>query len=164
MLTQVKYLSSKNLIVTQWDESLDDAYCKMRKHNIRHLPVVSDTGHVLGIISDRDFQRAMQHEGGERFFFKDEETVRDFMTWPAKFIDERTQLSQVCEVMIADKLSSLLITKGDEVIGIVTTEDLLKILQKYFKEQEGSKIESIKSYLYSSPVGEIAHLLGASGI
>ncbi|MBK9293267.1 MAG: CBS domain-containing protein [Oligoflexia bacterium] len=164
MLTQVKYLSSKNLIVAKWDESLDEAYCKMRKHNIRHLPVVSDTGHVLGVISDRDFQRAMQNDGHERFYFKDDDTVREFMTWPAKFIDERVGLSQVCEIMINDKLSSLLITKADEVTGIVTSEDLLKVLQKYFKEQEGSKLEGVKSYLYSSPVGEIAHLLSASGI
>ena len=44
------------------EDSAHDALQRMSKHRYRHLPVVDDSGRVIGMVSIRDIYGAMLHE------------------------------------------------------------------------------------------------------
>lgn len=114
-------------------DSLQSAYRKMRTLNVRHLPVVNGAGKLVGIVSDRDFQRVMNRErvseAEETYTFDGRETVEDIMSWPVKAISVETTIRAAARQMLQDKLSALVIASTDQhPVGIVTTDDFLRYL------------------------------------
>jgi acetoin utilization protein AcuB len=125
-----------DLVKATLNENLESAYLKMKNNKIRHLPVVDDTNKIVGIISDRDVYRGMQIENGD---FDPADKVKDFMSWPIKAVTHDTDLRVVIRRMVKEKISAFLVTYEGRVTGIVTSEDLLKLLfelleDKFFKE------------------------------
>lgn len=158
----LKNVTTRNLIVTGWKEPLELAYRDMKESRLRHLPVVDDAGFIIGIISDRDFQRAMQTDS---MSFDADDEVRDYMSWPVRAIDESATVADAARVIIDEKISALLVIRPNgDVVGIVTTEDLLRA----FIAPHESTIESLKNEaqvaVYKSRVGEFAHALANVGI
>ncbi|MBS1962299.1 MAG: CBS domain-containing protein [Bdellovibrionales bacterium] len=139
---------SPDLITIGWNEPVERAFHRMRAKRIRHLPVLDEAGAIVGILSDRDVQRAMissierpssQPLGDETIEFDPESRVRDYMTWPAKSVDRNCDLKEVTERMIAEKVSSFLITRGEATLGILTAEDLLKLLARLLADPKTPK-------------------------
>lgn len=135
MRNSLQTFTSRDVIVTNWMDSLEDAYALMRSKGVRHLPVVDEHGLIVGIISDRDMQRAMQVEQSDftsgypaRVSFDPQVVVRDFMSWPVETIDEKSSLADAAKLLLHKKISALLVTRGLEVAGIVTSDDLLRAL------------------------------------
>ncbi|MEB3780609.1 MAG: CBS domain-containing protein [Desulfurococcales archaeon] len=50
---------TRNLVTVKPDDPVVKALCRMIEHNIRHIPVVDDTGAPLGMVSARDILRNM---------------------------------------------------------------------------------------------------------
>lgn len=128
---------SKHLITIAWDESIERAYRLLKANEVRHLPVHSNSGEIIGILSDRDVQRAMisriepvagRVTGDETIDFDPNSRVSDYMSWPPKSVDQNADLKLVAEKMIIGKISALLVVNGEKIVGIVTTEDMLKVL------------------------------------
>lgn len=146
MTMKLKDHITQKVVTTSPDQSLKDAYKTMRNHWIRHLPVINEDGYVVGILSDRDIQRSLisniQKEGeviNEVLRFPQDAIVSDYMTSPVRFFDVDTPLIDVVDSMITEKCSSYLISHKDEVIGIITTDDMLKLLAALLSEGEDSK-------------------------
>ncbi|MCM2283043.1 MAG: CBS domain-containing protein [Bdellovibrionaceae bacterium] len=164
--------TSRNLAVVNWLEGLDQAYSLMNKKGIRHLPVADDEGAIVGLISDRDFQRAMWIEQPDfasgrvaQPSFDPNRTVRDFMSWPVTSIDEKRSLEDAALFMLDKKISALLVTKnGDEVVGIITTEDMLRALLAAHESPASRAVAKIEGAIAQSPIGAIAQALGNAGI
>ena len=55
---QVSEIMSRNLIVARRDEPLSSIVNRMLEANIRHLPVVSDDGSIVGVLNIKDVLRA----------------------------------------------------------------------------------------------------------
>lgn len=138
-----------DLVKATLDESLESAYLKMKNNRIRHLPVVDGTNLIVGIISDRDLYRGMKPELREwqtvqienEFTgdFDPQDKVRDYMSWPVKTVSFDSDLRLVIHRMIKEKVSCFLVTHEQRIVGIVTSEDLLRFLyelleDKFFKE------------------------------
>lgn len=133
-------LMTRRLITVGAEDSLRKAYQIMQDRRIRHLPVVDRTSEVIGLISDRDLQRAMRPASTEELFagkeieFNDRYRVIDFMSWPLVAVPEDTEVDQITTEMIEKKISAILVLDHHEQIkGIVTTEDLLKFLLRTLK-------------------------------
>lgn len=133
----VRESMSDHLVTVGWKEPIEDAHRKMQKRHLRHLPVLNDQGEVVGMLSDRDVQRSMisqvRHEkpdyiSSESIEFDPEALVRDYMGWPVLTVDFETDLRLVAERMLKEKVSSFLVQKGNRTVGIVTSDDLLKVL------------------------------------
>lgn len=166
----VKDNMSKNVISVCWSEDLLSAYEKMKRFKVRHLVVVDEFGFLRGVISDRDFQRAMYVESGYSFNkkaitgFNEDHIVRDFMSWPAETMSSKSNLREVAQQMIEKKISAFVITEDDEeAIGIITHEDLLRVLDHIFDKKSSFK-EKVEEVVYSSPLGNIINLLKEIGI
>ena len=127
---------SRKLITIGINETVLEAYKVMQKNRIRHLPVQDETGHLVGILSDRDVQRCVRYDRHNRTSHLDVELsldpkikIGEAMSWPIHKVDGEVLVRDVALRMLNEKMSSLLVEcprTGRR--GIVTTDDLLRLL------------------------------------
>ena len=120
MNTWKDIMTSRVFTITA-DRPVVEASRIMKEKNIRHLPVTNFMGKVIGILSDRDLQRAVN--------VLDSGKVEDFMSWPVYVVSETTSVKRIAEEMIAQKVSAFLVEDlNGHLKGIITTDDLLRLL------------------------------------
>jgi CBS domain-containing protein len=112
---------------------------QMRIHGIRHLPVVDDGGHVLGMLTDRDLRHAAfipalaDHFAWETRRLKSLR-VRDVMTWAAVTTTSEAPLANAGFIMFQRRIGSLPVVDDGKLVGILTETDVLKALCKTHPE------------------------------
>jgi CBS domain-containing protein len=57
---KVREIMTSPLITIPWDWSLKDCAIKMKENKIHHLPVINESGELVGMISDTDFLAAAE--------------------------------------------------------------------------------------------------------
>lgn len=133
----VKQIMTHKLVTVQLEDSIQKAYEILRERKIRHLPVRDDAGGMIGILSDRDLQRAMKPhklsmdvtENDQDIEFNPHYKVKDFMSWPVNCVEQTVQIADAARRMVNQKISALLVVDEQKVPrGIITTEDMLKLL------------------------------------
>lgn len=113
------------------DDSLAKAAALMREHHIRHIPIVSNDGNVIGIVSHRDLLAAsdsrLVHEnllaGGKESFV----ALSAVMSSPAQTVNESAELRSVAGLLRKQRLGCLPITRDNQLIGIITDSDFLEV-------------------------------------
>ena len=155
-MTSVKTIMSKKLKTISAGSTLQDAYAIMQESRIRHLPVLNEIGEISGILTYKDL-------------IADKSIllmpVEYFMSFPVEQIHESTSLKSAALKMLEKKMSSLLITDdGEEVIGIVTTDDLLWHLASHLQTETDEISSPLSRINLQTTVGEIARLLSQAGI
>ncbi len=137
-------IMTKKLITIGILEPLSKAYTVMQDRKIRHLPVINEFGEIIGILSDRDLQRAMTpHEPTTKYNSDQPEInanfqVKDFMNWPVRSINEEVTIDEVARRMLNEKVSALLVYDYQKHCkGIITTDDLLKYLISLLSKDPG---------------------------
>lgn len=163
---------AKKIFTVLPDTKVIEAYQYMIEKRVRHLLVVDKDNIVVGIVSDRDFQRALttniektDHLKIIGEYFNPEDEVQDYMNWQISTLTEDASMKQVAYKILEEKISSVIITDNQKkVVGILTTDDLIWILAKLLDEKEHSFIEQLKLDLANSPLGAVATSLSQSGI
>lgn len=153
----VQKIMSKKLITVKMGDSVRKAYQMMQECRIRHLPVTDETGSIIGLLSDRDVQRAMKpckNEMGDsdaEIEFDPKFTAADFMSWPIRSVPTHTSILDLVTRMLNEKVSAfVVIDEHNYPKGIVTTDDLLKfLLRSLEKNPVQVKIDSILSTFMS---------------
>jgi acetoin utilization protein AcuB len=146
MTEQVKQVMTKRLITVSLTDSVRTAYEIMREHRIRHLPVVDESNDVIGIVSDRDLRRAMKPK--KDFSILEESSIEfdpkfkvaEFMSWPVQTVSEYETVHEIADLMIKEKISAVLVIgEHDRPKGIVTSDDLLKLLVKLLEREKSDR-------------------------
>lgn len=132
-MTDARNLMTTKIIKIKPEMPIQIAYEEMKKHGIRHLPVTDLSGKLVGILSDRDVQRAVNikviNEIEQEMTFNPHDTVENFMSWPVQTVDETTSVEELTKMMIELKISAFVVSGPNQYVkGIITTEDLLKYL------------------------------------
>ena len=109
---------TKEPIALEPEATLATAKSICRSNSVRHFPVV-DCGHVIGIVSDRDLRRAAG-VGRRADTALDELMSRDVIS-----IDPDAPLSDAARAMLEEKISALVVTVDEELVGILTLSDVL---------------------------------------
>lgn len=110
-----------------WETPIADAHAIARSLGVRHLPVVQH-GSLIGLVSDRDLQRAA---GAGR---RGTTTVDEIMTRDVATIAPTTSVSEAARTMAQRKIGTLPVVEDDELVGIVTVTDLLAHCEEAFRE------------------------------
>lgn len=105
------------------DQTLATAHELMRKHQIRHLPVL-DGGQLVGVVSDRDLELVETL----RDVNPQEVKVSEAMSPATYTVAPREPLSAVAAKMAAHKYGSAVVMDGPHVVGVFTTVDALRAL------------------------------------
>ncbi len=138
-------IMSKNLTVVNLKDSTRKAYQLMKEKSIRHLPVLDENNQLIGILTDRDLNRAMQPtslDSPEKVEFDPKHEVKDFMSWPVRTIPSDVGIQDAAELMLKDKISALLvIDQNNGARGIITTDDMLELLITLL-DKKGSEMKT----------------------
>lgn len=173
MKIQLSEAMSKRVYTVTPDMSVMAAHEYLVERRVRHLVVITPERQVVGIMSDRDFQRAMQtnvnrsgavHVVGEGFH--PDHQVRDFMSWGVHTLHEKEGVKQAALKMLELKISSLVIVNDQqEVVGFMTTDDLLWVLTKIIEDDDDSAfLENLKAQILNSPLGSMMNSISQAGI
>ncbi len=149
-------------VTTHPQESLANAYARMKRERIRHLPVTDKAGGLVGIIAERDFERAMSPTNSSAPF-QENAVVADFMSSPVTLLPDDTKLLEVVHLMIEKKISAVIVMHGEEMAGIITHEDLLRVLAEFLQAQT-SLTEKLYQIGDSPTVSRFMQLLSGVGI
>ena len=103
--------------------TLTAAHQLMRRHAIRHLPVM-DAGKLVGIVSERDLHLIETLPDSD----PDDVTVEDAMTETVYVAAPTDEVSEVVDRMAAAKLGSAVVMQDQSVEGIFTSIDALQVL------------------------------------
>lgn len=152
---------SKSILCVRWNQSVEQAWNLMLAQKIRHLPVTDDEGIIVGVLSDRDVLRAMDQDFS---VFTKESQVADYMNWPVITIDQSNSLTEVLDVMIQEKISSLIVTKDEIPTGIVTSEDMLRVLRELLLRAPDEKTSRLGDLQYIPWVQEAIREASSVGI
>lgn len=114
------------------EEPLRVARERMTEHRIRHLPVVDGSGHLVGVITQRDLLRtqisALQKERDESLEFLEEHViVKRVMADRVVSITADRPLAEAARMLWATKYGCLpVVDEHFAVVGILTESDFVK--------------------------------------
>jgi CBS domain-containing protein len=164
-------VTSSGLVSIQFDELLEDAVALMKKYSIRHLPVVNPQKVVCGILSDRDILRAsiplVDADGMPlpgRLRFLQGAIVAQYMSTALRTVSDDASVQDAIDVMMREKISSCLVVNENTVVGIITYEDMMDLLNSLLSSPKGSLRSTVGSFIARSPLGEVSNILAAVGI
>jgi CBS domain-containing protein len=123
------------------DESVVNAARLMNERGIGGV-VVMDGGAMVGIFTERDILRRVVAERRDPATTR----IRDVMTSPVTCCPVDTTHNECMKVMTERRIRHMPVVQGDEVIGIVTSGDMLA----YRVRDQESTIELMKSYVYDN--------------
>ena len=139
----IEEIMVKEVITLTPTNTVRDALKIMRDKKVRHLPVISDSRSVVGIITDRDLKEVIpstlaEYKGRDIY----ETEISTIMTknpitgHPMDFVEESAV------IFYRNKIGSLPIVSNNKLVGIITETDLLyKYIELTGAHQPGSQIE-----------------------
>lgn len=137
---RVEDVMQRNVTSVADDESLGLALQLMLWNDIRHLPVVrSQSGRVVGVLSERDVLRA-RHEGTDEEILT--RPVADFMQAPPHHIHPKAPLADAAADFNANKFGCLPVIDAGQLVGIITVSDVLSTVAQYPAAREQTAPES----------------------
>lgn len=134
------------------DATLLDALVLMRGQKVSGLPVVEESGKLVGVLSQRDVARTLKSSGGipevtglfDLLMFGladepgvsvqvlrrilEETNVRDAMSSPPIFLSSDATLELAAEMMRENDINRIPVMRGNRLVGIVTRNDLVRAL------------------------------------
>jgi osmoprotectant transport system ATP-binding protein len=115
-------MTSENLQTLRKDLPLRIAEEIMSWQSIRHVPVVDDDDHPVGLITHRDLLRLAATGGGEQ-------AAGEVMTPVRQTFRPDTPIKVIIETMITRKWGCALVTDaGGKLVGIITEADFLSLV------------------------------------
>jgi len=101
------------------EEPLTAACTQMQQHKIRSLPVV-EGGKLLGIVTDRDVRTHLK--------YLESTTARQAMTTALLTVTPSMSIWDAARILRERKVGALPVLQDDQVVGIISTSDLLEAL------------------------------------
>jgi CBS domain-containing protein len=133
-------LDEKGHDVLQIDEeaSVYEAVEQMVEAGVGSL-LVTRTGEVAGIFTERDYLRRMTLEGRN-----DKDTpVREVMTSPLVVVTPENTIDECMAMMTDRRIRHLPVVDGNDVVGIVSIGDIVKFKSK----QQSFEIKYLTDYI-----------------
>ena len=127
------------------DDTLANARQMMAEHHIRHIPVVSAEGNLIGVVSQRDVLAAedstvINEEGGADS--RDQYVaVSTIMTSPVQTVEEHAGLRGTAMHLQKNKLGCLPVLNAGQLVGIITDSDFVSIAINLMEQLEASEPE-----------------------
>lgn len=130
----VSQIMSKELITLTPKDSLYDAEKLFKQYHIRHLPIVEDKK-LVGVISYSDLLKISYADVNEEDDIEtvvyDMYSIPQLMAKSPVTVSSDTNIKDVTETLANHTFHSIPVVDDGELVGIVTTTDLLK----YFIDQ-----------------------------
>jgi CBS domain-containing protein len=130
----ISKIMTKDVITLNLSNTLYTAEKRLKKNNIRHIPVVNGK-RLMGMISLSDILRisfidAYNEEGTVDTAIYNMMSIEDLMIKNLVTVPSDTPIYEVAKLLANKKFHSLPIVDDEILVGIVTTTDLLNYFVK----------------------------------
>ncbi|MCB0635345.1 MAG: CBS domain-containing protein [Lewinella sp.] len=128
----ISTIMTRELTTVTEDATLAHVKKIFEKHHFHHLPVVKEGQRLVGIISKEDFSRTaymVSLNTGGKTFSKLEYThisAKSMMTTYPVFLEPEDTIDLAADIFLANKFHALPILDDGQLVGIVTTHDLIR--------------------------------------
>ena len=119
--TFVNQVMSKNVLTLDKSTSLQEAAENMKKLNVGCV-IVTGNNNPIGIITERDFVTKIVAEGRPLFT-----EIQEVMSSPLITIDSEETIWEASELMKEKSIHKLPVKENEQITGIITTTDIVKI-------------------------------------
>ena len=133
----VSTIMSENIIALNRTDDLERAELLFKRHKIRHIPVVSGEV-IIGMLSYTDLLRISFADA----VYDDEPdvdttvynmfTIEQVMAKNLVSVNSHTTIKEVAEILSKKEFHALPVVDNDDLVGIVTTTDLINYLLAQF--------------------------------
>jgi len=132
-MMKIEDVMNEEVILAEENEQVSHARNLMLKHGYSRILVVDPEGKPVGIITEKDLTRKMRSNGPKwKRRTIDKISIRRVMTPNPVTITPFREVREAVELMIKNNISSIPVTDGDEVVGIITKSELMDFYrQKY---------------------------------
>lgn len=153
----VSEIMHQGVMTVAKDASLEEVTNFFIEHGITGAPVVDKAGRPVGVISMSDltahaagldkpkegqFLRELwnddSHQGLRDLSFEAGVTAGDIMTEFLIRVDEDSEVRELLELMKTARLHRVFVTRDNKLVGIVTTLDLVMLLDRLLEERTAS--------------------------
>jgi len=144
ILAPISSIMTKKVIAVVPDDTLADVKKLFDDKKIHHLPVVRYK-EIVGIISKSDFLHFMHgFKGNDMDKFIDETRLlswkaEEIMTKGLAKVDSSEPIRTALDVFLVNRFHAIPVVDGEELVGIITTLDIIDALAK-----EPVKLEDYK--------------------
>ena len=127
----VSKIMSSNVVTVNTSQSLNEVEALLNENNVRHIPVVSGK-EVIGMISKVDLHKISFVNTVESnqltTTIYNEFSIEQVMTKNIRVIQKDDTIFEVATILADSEFHSLPVVDGSELVGIITTTDLIKFL------------------------------------
>jgi CBS domain-containing protein len=124
-MLRIEELMTTGVLALKDTDTISRANGLMETASIRHLPVVDERFHVVGMLSNRDLLAALAAPKGRY------RRIGEVMTRDVKSVRPETPAYRGAELMLEHKIGALPVVGEDDVmIGIVTETDYLGVAHR----------------------------------
>lgn len=119
--TFVNQIMSKSVLTANKSTTIQESAEQMRKSGVGCVIVTEDSKPV-GIVTERDFVTKVAAEGRPLFT-----EISEIMSRPLITIDPEETVWEASEKMKEKRIHKLPVEENDQIVGIITTTDIVKI-------------------------------------
>jgi len=129
---KVKELMTRKVITITPEDKIDQAFFRFHYDGIRHLPVVTDKGTLVGMIFDRDIKKVLgpaqrKHQQNDGTIVTvSTRKVRMMMRRQPLTIGPEDRAATAAAIMVKKKIGALPVISKKKLVGIITATDILK--------------------------------------
>lgn len=129
---------TRDPITVRDDAPLAQAHALLDKHRFHHLPVLDESGRLVGIVTDRDVRSAVGFEK----VLSEKLSVSEVMTADPVTVAPKMTLDEALAIFCSNRFGALPVCDDGKLVGIISTHDVLRaFFQVLGLDQPGCRIE-----------------------
>ncbi|MBB2910748.1 CBS domain-containing protein [Streptosporangium becharense] len=130
----------------------------LHEHDITAVPVLDDTGRLVGIVSEMDLLRG-EFDPDPRASMRplpsrpasSAHRVEDVMTRQVVTVTETTDAATLTDLLVSKRIKSLPVVAGDHVVGMISRRDLIAALARPDEDLRSDVIAALREQFPSGP-------------
>ena len=132
-----------NVFTLKPSDSVFDARVLMQGKDIRHIPIVDEANHLVGLVSQRDILSASEStlhatSSEQRVSLEKQHKIEEVMTRKVQTVDERDSLRSAAVRLRKFKHGCLPVVTNGELKGIITDTDFVGVAVHLLEQVEES--------------------------
>jgi len=156
MVMKVESWMVREVVTIRSKADIKEALTVMKKHSVRHLPVV-DNGALVGLVTLGDLKQAIIAAMIEQL------KVEDVMVREPYTITRETTLEKAAQIIYENRIGCLPVLEEGSLVGILTVNDILKAFIDIMGVLKGgSRIDVILKGVHGS-FDEVVSIIEAKG-
>ncbi len=161
----VEEIMNRHVFTLKETDSVKKAISLINEQKIRHIPIIDEYDHLLGIITDRDIKEALPSS----FHLNNEEQilskpVKEIMKKEIITIHPLDFVEEVAALFYEHKIGCLPVVKENKLVGIITQTDVLRTFVELTGSQQPSSQIEIKVPNRTGMLYEVASIFREKNI